>query len=88
MTPLAGEIFRILRDEAAYPPKSAAMMVKILKFTGYPHGPAGLPEVEAALREILIAGEIERIWRRGAAHYRVIQTPPPVAARETDRPLP
>lgn len=85
MSPLAVEIQRILRDEAAYPPKSAPQMVKILKFTGYPHGPAGLPEVEAAFGMLLQAGQVERIWRRGAAHYRLIETSRQIAAGKTIR---
>lgn len=71
VTPLADAILRILEGESAYPPKSTATMIKILKHTGWPHGPAGLPEVEAAFGELFAAHLAERIWRRGGARYRV-----------------
>lgn len=89
MTPLAVEIQRILESESAYPPLSATSLVRVLKATGYPNGPADLAAVEAALFELSAAGRARRTFSpRLGERWRAVQAARPVAADETDRPLP
>lgn len=87
MTPLADEILKILIAEAVYPPLSVEKVTFCLKVTGHGHE-LTVADVQAVLADLMQTGRIETVWRRGAAHYRVIQAARPVAARETDRPLP
>ena len=85
MTPLADEIHRILVDEDGRPPLSVESLCRVLHATGYAGGQAGAGDIGAALAELLAAGQVELVWRRGAAHYRMIQAPAAVATGGTNR---
>ena len=69
MTPLAGEIVKLLAVETL----SAASISRILWVTGYGQtsDPIPVETIEDAIRELMQVGQVERIWRRGAAHYRI-----------------
>ena len=88
MTPLADRLLAVLRDEAGYPPLGAVKLAEVLRVTGYVGGPVSVGEVGTALVELVAADQVERVWRRGAAHYRAVAQPAAVAADGTDRPVP
>jgi hypothetical protein len=68
---LAAAVLAILVGEADHPPLSAAALARVLHVTGYVGGPVTVPKVEGAMDELVAAGQVDRIWRRGAAHYRL-----------------
>ena len=85
MTPLAGAVLQILESEREYPPLSVEKITFCLKVTGAAGHDLTVADVEAALAELLAAGQVELVWRRGAAHYRMIQAPAAVATGGTNR---
>jgi hypothetical protein len=70
MTPLTAAILAILESEWAYPPKSIAKVIECLRYTGFGLG-ATTADVEIALADMYRDGRIERLWRKGVAHYRI-----------------
>ena len=87
MTPLADAIVAILDGEREYPAVTAAALSRVLHVTGYSGRIEPVPEdeIEAALVELIAAGSIEAIWRRGTAHYRMIKAPAAVVADAGNR---
>ena len=77
MTPLATAVLSLLTDEAGMPPLSAGSITRVLWCTG--SGEKGRPytvaELEAALEELLAAGQIERVTtRKIGPRYRALQS--------------
>jgi hypothetical protein len=77
MSPLAAELLRILEAEAGHPPLSADSLQNVLHAIGYGTDRVPLPEIEAAVGELLAAGQVEVAWRFGVPRWRV----PRAAAR-------
>ncbi len=70
MTALAAELLRILEAESDHSPLTAAALVKVLRAIGYPEGPVTAEQLEAALAELVAAGDVERASWRGKVCYR------------------
>jgi hypothetical protein len=71
MTPLAVELLRILTAEADHSPLKAESPARVLAILGWSPEPVPLPEIEAALSDLIRSGRVERVMRRHESHYRV-----------------
>ena len=76
MTPLAGELRRILQEESGYPPLSVEALVKVLRALGFSSVPVPAADMEAALESLVAGGDVERVWSRGATRYRALRGAP------------
>ena len=74
MSPIAVEVLDVLASSDT--PIRADSLGRILFVTGFDTGGATLSaeRIEAALEELMTAGRAERIWRRGAAHYKALES--------------
>ncbi len=78
MTPLAGEILKVLQAEVAYPPLSAESLSRVLWVTGYgrTENPIPVAAIEGALSELMAAGKVERVHSiRLGPRYRAMSIP-------------
>jgi hypothetical protein len=79
LSPLAAEALRILQAEVDHPPLTAESLANVLNAIGFGLGRVPVVEIEGALAELASAGHVERIWRRGVAHYRAFASKQSVA---------
>lgn len=73
MTSLAAELLGILSDVTA--PMRPGSLSRVLHVTGYAGddgNPIPVEQIDAALEELLVAGQVEQVWRRGTAAYRAM----------------
>ena len=73
VTPLAAELHNILSSANA--PMKPDSLGRVLHVTGYVDGkgdPFLSEQIDAALQEMILAGRIEKVWRRGVASYRAM----------------
>ena len=74
LSPLAAEVLHILQAETGYPPLSAESLSRVLWAIGYGPERVPVPEIEAALSELLAAGQVEVLSRSGVPRFGAVNS--------------
>ena len=80
-TPLSAALLDVLASVTT--PMRADSLVKVLHVTGFVRSsgdPIPIEQITAALDEMIVAGQVEKVRRHGTAHYRAT---PLACAKET-----